>query len=507
MARCQLRLGRLEASADSARQLLAQPLDAQHGLMQYGGLLLARALRRLAQGQHSRVILAQWVKTFPQNPQLKLQLAEQVVRSSGDWHLVRRIMATLGDQPSVQRDLSLLRLRSFIYDGGCAAPALAQSIGAFSDAYPVIGASSREQESSGLNVSRRPRVGLISPLFSASPVYFMCIGALRELAKSADLVFFTRDAQQDWATREFQAVASDWHDVSAASATQLARTLRLANLDAIFDLAGWNDVSVLQALNHKPVRQQYKWVGGQIATTGLRCFDGFISDEHQSPANHAHLYSEPLRCLPGGYVTYTPPAYMPEPAAPAEGPLSVGVMAHPAKVSVAFLRFLRQEMDRVEAAGLPPMVLRFIGARYGQPGVIRRIAQQLGLDEQHRRGPVSVQFVATRGHAAQLQAIAALHWVVDTFPFTSGLTALEALALGVPLRTYAGAHFSARHGYSHARFAGLTAQQIDLQALGAFDPVGLHNQGKSLLPADSARRDHQRLASSLVQLLSIPHAH
>ena len=45
----------------------------------------------------------------------------------------------------------------------------------------------------------------------------------------------------------------------------------------------------------------------------MRAFDGFITDRHQTPAGFERWFTEPLVRLPLGYVTYTPPPYMPAP--------------------------------------------------------------------------------------------------------------------------------------------------------------------------------------------------
>jgi hypothetical protein len=473
----------------------------------YAGLLLARALHRHAQGTTATRVLAQWVNDFPHNVPLKLQLADQVIRSAGDWHLVRRIASSLKGLPSAKRDVHWLRLRNALYEGGLSADHLAKDIHQFAERYLQSACSNLcepPKDSGNAKVlEQRQRIGLISPRFVAGPVYFMCIGALRELARAFDLVFFSRDLHHDWATDSFRGIAAEWHEVVELDDVQLAQSLRSAQLDAVIDLSGWMDQIVLRALTRRPVSRQFKWVGGQIASTGTQAFDGFITDEHQSPARLAHLYTEPLQYMSGGYVTYTHPDYMPElrGTTPRSGSVVVGVMSHPVKVSAPFLAYLRREIECHQAQKGLPVTLRFIGSRYGQEVLKRRIAQALGLYAQNDRSGVELQFVATHGHREQLRAIVELDWIIDTFPFTSGLTALEALALGVPLRTHAGAHCSARHAYSHARYAGLTDEQIDLQRLGAFAPGPLRNHGVSLLPPDSLRRDHVRLASCLAQLL------
>jgi predicted O-linked N-acetylglucosamine transferase (SPINDLY family) len=56
----------------------------------------------------------------------------------------------------------------------------------------------------------------------------------------------------------------------------------------------------LRAISTKPAARMYKWVGGQSITTGLRAFDGWLSDAEQTPAGFEPWFTEPLLRLPHG---------------------------------------------------------------------------------------------------------------------------------------------------------------------------------------------------------------
>ena len=328
----------------------------------------------------------------------------------------------------------------------------------------------------------------------------------RIFCREFDLIFFSRDCRTSWAEQGFRSIATEWHELDGLAAHELALRLSGAQLYAVVDLSGWLDLTVLQALATRPAAIQIKWVGGQSATTGLRAFDAFVSDVYQSPPGSSRLHSEPLARLPGGYVTYTKPPYMPAPqAASMTGSRPVvGIVAHPKKLSHSFLAYLRQQIDEHTLSQGDPVELRFVGWQYGEEILQKRLQNSLALDQDFQRGVIDVTFAASNGHAEQLRSIASLDWIVDTFPYTGGLTALEALAMGIPYRTIAGQHCSARHAYRHAMFAGLQPHQFELNSLGAFRPGPLKKSGETLLPADCYRRDHTRLATDLAKLLHDP---
>jgi predicted O-linked N-acetylglucosamine transferase (SPINDLY family) len=86
----------------------------------------------------------------------------------------------------------------------------------------------------------RPRVGLISPLFCNSPVYFLTIFGWQHVAKGSDIVVFNRGYKSDWASAAFRALSTQWHDVQTLSAEALARSIHAQDVDVLYDLgAGW----------------------------------------------------------------------------------------------------------------------------------------------------------------------------------------------------------------------------------------------------------------------------
>jgi hypothetical protein len=298
----------------------------------------------------------------------------------------------------------------------------------------------------------------------------------------------------DWGTAAFRSLASDWIDVSQASSQALADTLTRHALDVLIDLGGWMDPVALQALSSKPARRLYKWVGGQSATTGLRVFDGFITDRYQTPAGTDHLYSEPLLRLKSGYVTYTAPPYLPKPRKPRRRQIHLGVIANPTKVSRGFLADLRKRWPTWQAAQAKQgrdIALRFIDYRYQNGALRQRVQTALaGLE---------MAFITPNSHLDYLTAVGQLDATLDSWPYSGGLTTIEALALGVPAYTRLGELFCERHTVAHCRYAGMRLVEFDLDHFDGFATQA--RSGRALLRADSARVDHDALADELLSHL------
>jgi len=467
-------------------------------------LVRIKALRRL--GRADDAVAA--MRELPESDEpliaqerLSLQLHELGDAAAAHATATRALASKARLPAETAAEIELGALVALLYDrGGQTAKSLSEAFFAYSRKHLYAGRPA-EAPPRASPARARKRVGIISPQLFASPVYFFGIGALRLLAMSADLVFFHRGTRQDWATAGFRALSADWRNVAGLEPIALESELRRHALDALIDMGGWMDRIALQALAGKPARRMYKWVGGQSVSTGLASFDGFIGDLHQSPPELQPLYTEPLASMPRGYATYTPPDYMPA-AQAADAGFVVGVISNPVKVSAGFLEAVAERMEVWRELGLQPQ-LRFIDKRYRHAELQARISAALRTGEEP-----PARFVVPDKHRDYLSEVGRLSLVVDTFPYSGGLTTMEALTLGVPCLTRAGKLFSERHTWAHCRYAGMESAAFDFDAdvwtTGWTARTRIPAPGvarASLVPAGSPRTDHASLARSLLELV------
>jgi hypothetical protein len=196
-------------------------------------------------------------------------------------------------------------------------------------------------------------------------------------------------------------------------------------------------------------------------------------------------------------VSYTPPPYLPPPAgARDEKTVTLGIVANPAKVSRGFLDELRRRLPAWEAQAASDgrqLRVQFIDQRYQQASIRARIEAALSASA------VAVDFLTPVGHQAYLIAVGRLDAVIDTWPYTGGLTTVEALAMGVPVYTHSGALFCERHSAAHCAYAGFELAEVDL---GRFDglPRPVPSEGRLIAATEPASR-HDALAEELLPYL------
>ena len=422
-------------------------LDLQASLWQ-SAVVKVRALSALGRSPDAAKLLQTLHCCHPEQAEFSLELATIALHDECDARDARCLVKPFLTSPAHSADASLTDLMASQYDRDESAQSLNERVKQFARTHLD---RSQSVVSTQIHPGKRTRlrIGLLSPQFNCSPVFFFCIGALRLLAQEFDLYFFHRGHHVDWATEQLRSLSSQWFDVVSLSADQLDPFLRQHTLDVLVDLGGWMDPIALKAISTKPAARMYKWVGGQSITTGLCAFDGFITDEQQTPVGYEAWFTEPLVRLPKGYVTYTPPPYMPAPVVNNADGHVLGIIANPVKVSKAFLSQLNATLLSSAAT---PVQLRFIDKRYQCDKLKNRILSALQPAQIEMGQQLSVQFISPNDHPSYLGAVRQLSEMIDTFPYTGGLTTMEALTLGVACSGQEGTLFCERHTHAHLHY-------------------------------------------------------
>jgi tetratricopeptide (TPR) repeat protein len=220
--------------------------------------LLARLSRAAGDAEGAEAAWREVLQHSLGNPTALLGLADLAMNEFGDPEEAIALVSPLRENAGFAVDAELTTLMASLYLGGDAR-IISDRLTAFSRSNMRL-----PLRAPGVLRSGRRRIGLISPLFSASPVYYLTYSAWVAVAQHHDLIFFNRGLRRDWATDCFRSLASDWVDVANVDAAPLAQRIADAEIDVLFDLGGWADVIGLTALSTKPASRMYKWVGGRL---------------------------------------------------------------------------------------------------------------------------------------------------------------------------------------------------------------------------------------------------
>lgn len=295
---------------------------------------------------------------------------------------------------------------------------------------------------------RRLRVGYVSGDFRRSVVSFFTLPALANHDHERFEVFlYLNSARPDEDTDEFCRHADAWHDVRRMSDEDLAERVRADGIDILVDVSLHTGDNRLLALARKPAPVQVTWLGIN-GSTGLTTIDYRLTDAYLDPPGlDDAYYSEKCWRLPETYWVYDPrtaePAVNALPALE-NGRVTFGCLNQFSKINDTLLGVWAQVLR-----GVPNASLLLLAPQ----GVARERCRS--VLSRHGAGPACVEFVDRRPRLDYFRLYHRIDLCLDTFPFNSHTTGLDAFWMGVPTITLRGRTLVGREGWSQLCNLGL----------------------------------------------------
>ena len=302
------------------------------------------------------------------------------------------------------------------------------------------------------NPDRLPRLGIVSADMHRHAVAFLTLRAFEQLAAQGHEIHCyktDRKREDDDFSERYKKFATAWRDISDLDDFAVAGLVAEDRVDILFDLSGHTAGNRLSVFAHRAAPIQLGWAG-YVGTVGLDTYDGLIADPVEVPPEDDVFYVEPVVRLPDCYVCYHPPTDAPDVAPlPALGQkrFTFGCFNRPAKlnqeVGKAWARILEQ---------VPDARILMVYGGLGEAATQEAVYRVLG------RGGVPrdrVNLIGQTEQAKLLLAYADVDLALDPFPYSGGVTTLEAMWMGVPTVTYVGDTFAGRHAAAHLIAAGL----------------------------------------------------
>jgi predicted O-linked N-acetylglucosamine transferase (SPINDLY family) len=301
-----------------------------------------------------------------------------------------------------------------------------------------------------LNSTTRPRLGFVSADFRHHAVGLLVIPALEGLSRLGFEIFcYSNSPRSDGVTARFRNIAN-WRPAWGLSDQLLDAQIRADGIDILFDLSGFSRGHRLGIFGRKPAPIQIAWVG-YPATTGLSTMDYLLSDYWQTPVGVDEFYSEKLLRLRHPYVCFEPPQNVPDPLdspALSNGYITFGSFNALKKINPQVMgvwsRILAELPDArlllkspaFDCAGTKAQAI----ARFQKAGIASERLTILG-------GSTPREHMTAMGQA---------DIALDTFPYSGGMTTLEALWMGLPVITWPQETIAGRHSLAYLSAAGLS---------------------------------------------------
>lgn len=291
---------------------------------------------------------------------------------------------------------------------------------------------------------KRLKIGFVSGDFRFHAMLFFALPVLQARPHDACEIFcYSNTARTDAHTQEFRAASDHWRDVRGLSNDALTGLIVRDRIDILIDLSGHAPNNRLLVFAAKPAPLQVAW-GDYVNTRGLAAIDILLGDPHHTPPEDDPLYVERVIRFAPDYVCYRPPPYAPGvTAAPVlkNGYVTFGTFSEVTKIGPDAVFRWAAVLKAIPAA-------RFLLNGYLFQGQARR-DRIAALFANAGIGADRLIFRTGGPHAAFLAQYADVDVVLDTAPYSGGLTTCEALLMGVPVLTIAGDRFCGRHAAAH----------------------------------------------------------
>lgn len=144
------------------------------------------------------------------------------------------------------------------------------------------------------------RLGFLSNGFGAHPTGLLVVAFLEALAHdgSVETHLFALDADDgSGIRRRLQRATHALHDASGLGHAEIARAIRQAGIEVLFDLRGWGGGGVPAVLAMRPAPVQVNWLA-YPGTSGAPWIDYVLADRRVLPDALAPYFSEAVAYLP-----------------------------------------------------------------------------------------------------------------------------------------------------------------------------------------------------------------
>lgn len=289
------------------------------------------------------------------------------------------------------------------------------------------------------------RVGYVSADFRRHSVAYFIEPVLRQHdRKRFEVHCYYNGKSLDETSRRLRHCVAGWRHIAGMDDAEAVEAIRADNIDILVDLSGHTEGNRLPVFVERAAPVQITWLG-YPNTTGVVNMDYRITDGIADPPGTTDaLNTERLIRLPRVFSCYQPPEQAPsvgDPPVCRHGYVTFGSFNNYNKLNDALLAWWAQIL-----AAVPRSRLLLKAKAFGHAAARERVAAVFA-----NRGiaPERLDMVAweTDKHS-HLARYGDVDIALDSFPYCGTTTTCEALWMGVPVVTLAGADHRSRVGAS-----------------------------------------------------------
>ena len=300
-----------------------------------------------------------------------------------------------------------------------------------------------------LDPARRLRIGYLSADFRQHTIASFIAALFRHHDRTQVEVFaYSNVLRDDETTVQLRGLADQWRNIRELSDRQAAELIERDSIDVLIDLGGHTAGNRLIVCAYRPATIQAT-LFGYPNTTGLGAIDFRITDPISDPPGVTDsLYLEKCLRLPEVPWVYVPPTDAPNvsplPASTRKS-FTFGCLNNSAKISDRCLENWAKLIQSLPGsrlvllAGQSQSAQKRLSERFMKAGILRD----------------RIQLVSRLPRRQYFETYHEIDLALDPFPYNGGVSTGDALWMGVPVLTVAGASYLARQGVMQILAMGL----------------------------------------------------
>ena len=280
------------------------------------------------------------------------------------------------------------------------------------------------------------RIGFVSGDFREHPVGFFLLDTLKHLKnENLELIAYSNSLIEDGLSVKLKTHFTNWHKVANQSNMDVINEIRKDGIHILVDLSGHSDKNRLPIFINKPAPIQVSWIS-YPGTTGIPEIDYIIGDRFVTPENEREHFAEKIFRLPDMWTCFSVPEFeveISEPPVIKNGYITFGSFNHLSKINDKVIFLWSQILKSIPKSKIF-LKTKQLNDSYLKEKIISKF----------KENGTSLNSIILEGSSSRSQLLNNYNKVdiaLDPFPYSGGVTSLEAIWMGVPVLTKKGFRF------------------------------------------------------------------
>ena len=283
---------------------------------------------------------------------------------------------------------------------------------------------------------KKLRIGFVSGDFREHPVGFFLLDTLNHLKnENLELIAYSNSLKKDSLTLKLKSHFTNWREIESQSNMDVINVIRKDGIHILIDLSGHSRKNRLPIFINKPAQIQVSWAS-YAASTGIPEIDYMIGDRFVTPKNESGHFTEKIFRLPNMWVCFSVPDFdvqISDPPVIKNGYVTFGSFNNQSKINDKVISLWSKILIAIPKSKIF-LKTKELNNLYLKEKIISKFKEN-GINLN------SIILEEDTSRSKLLNSYNKVDIALDPFPYSGGVTSLEAIWMGVPVLTKKGFRF------------------------------------------------------------------